>query len=60
MIPAIHELLKSRPGNHEERYPISIRKTADVTGDGVPEALVYLGEGGAYTDYLAVLRVCRR
>lgn len=38
-------------------YPVRIVQTADITGDGVPEALVYLGEGGAYTDYVTVMRI---
>jgi hypothetical protein len=38
--------------------PITIlRGDADVTGDGIPEALVYTGDGGAYTDELAVMRL---
>lgn len=38
-------------------YPVRIVQTADVTGDGVPEALVYLGQGGASTDYITVMRI---
>ncbi|HEX3354178.1 MAG TPA: hypothetical protein VHS34_15265 [Terriglobales bacterium] len=41
----------------EEHYKIRITETADITGDGVPEALVYLGTGGAYTDELTLMRV---
>ncbi len=38
--------------------PISIlRGDTDVTGDGIPEALVYTGDAGAYTDELAVMRL---
>jgi hypothetical protein len=56
MIPKMRQLLKST-GTSEERYPIGIRETADLTDDGVPEALVYLGGGGAYTDSLALIRL---
>lgn len=37
--------------------PISIWQTSDITGDSVPEALVYLGQGGAYTTYLTLMRI---
>jgi hypothetical protein len=37
--------------------PMSIWQTSDITGDGVPEALVYLGQGGAYTSYLTLMRI---
>ena|ERR1051325_2416290 len=57
LIPAIRKQLDSEPGQSERPYSIGIREEADVTGDGIPEALVYLGNGGAYTDYLAVMRV---
>jgi hypothetical protein len=61
MIPGIREVLKtestSNPefGGIEEHYSIGIFKTADITGDGVPEALVYLGTGGASTDEMTVM-----
>lgn len=41
----------------EEHYPIRIVQTADITGDGIPEALVYLGTGGAATDEVTVMRM---
>ncbi len=41
----------------EENYQVRIVETADITGDGIPEAIVYLGEGGAYTDYVTVMRI---
>jgi len=44
-------------GGIEEHYSIGIFKTADITGDGVPEALVYLGTGGASTDEMTVMRM---
>jgi len=40
-------------------YPVRIGETADVTGDGVPEAVVYLGQGGASTDYVTIMRIER-
>jgi len=57
LIPAIREQLDTEAGQSGQLYPIGIREEADLTGDGIPEALVYLGTGGAYTDYLAVMRV---
>jgi hypothetical protein len=53
MIPIIRSALKNDPefrGTEQPYYSIGIRRTADITGDGVPEALVYLGTGGASTD----------
>lgn len=41
----------------EEYYSLSIFSKNDITGDGVPEALVNLGSGGAYTSYLTLIRV---
>jgi len=41
----------------EESAPLSISQTDDITGDGVPEALVNLGTGGAHTQYLALMRI---
>jgi hypothetical protein len=58
LIPSIRAALKRGPadGDVEAHYPIRIVKEADLTGDGVPKALVYTGEGGAYTDYLVLMR----
>ncbi len=39
------------------RRPMTIAQEGDITGDGVPEALVFLGEGGAYTEYLTLVRI---
>lgn len=63
MIPAIRTALHTESetnpefGGVEDRYSIGIRKTADITGDGVPEALVDLGTGGASTDAMTVMRM---
>lgn len=63
MIPAIREVLKSESGRNfefrgiEEDYPIRIEKTADLTGQGALEALVYLGTGGASTDEMTLMRI---
>jgi len=62
-IPAIREVLKRESGRNtefraiEEDRSIQIGKTADVTGEGALEALVYLGTGGASTDELTVMRI---
>ena len=57
MIPAIRHVLKREFREVEEFYPIQIEKTADVTGDGVAEALVYFGAGGASTGEMTVMRI---
>jgi 5,10-methylenetetrahydrofolate reductase len=60
MIPAIRDVLKNDPGSQgsvEEHYAVGIRKVADITGDGLTEALVYLGTGGASTDALTLMRI---
>ena len=41
----------------EGRGTINIYKTSDITGDGIPEALVGLGQGGAYAGYLTLMRI---
>ena len=59
MIPIIRSALKNDPEFRGEQpyYSIGIRRTADVTGDGVPVALVYLGTGGASTDEMTIMRI---
>lgn len=39
--------------------PASIFKEVDVTGDGIKEAMVNLGAGGAYTDWIVLMRMER-
>jgi len=41
----------------EERGPISIYQRADVTRDVVPELLIDVGSGGAYTQNMALFRL---
>ena len=41
----------------EESGSLSIFQKNDITGDSIPEALVNLGSGGAYTSYLTLMRV---
>jgi hypothetical protein len=64
MIPIIRSVLKNEAiqnpefrGIEQPYYSIGIRRTADITGDDVPEALVYLGTGGASTDEMTVMRI---
>jgi hypothetical protein len=59
MIPEIRALLqKEFPDQRiETHYAITIVATGDITGDGVPEALVTLGDGGAYTDEVTLVRM---
>ncbi len=53
LLPEIRTILKNAFVNHpeivvERMGKINIQETTDITGDGVPEALVWLGDGGAY------------
>ncbi|HET9318850.1 MAG TPA: hypothetical protein VFO27_03715 [Bryobacteraceae bacterium] len=59
MIPEIRALLqKEFPDQRiEAHYAITIVATGDITGDSVPEALVTLGDGGAYTDEVTLVRM---
>lgn len=41
----------------EERGSLSIYQSVDITGDNVSEALVDIGSGGAYTEYLTLMLV---
>lgn len=40
-----------------EKQPVSIHKQVDITGDGIPEALINLGTGGATIDFLTLMRI---
>jgi hypothetical protein len=60
MIPIIRSVLKNDPefqGIEQPYYSIGIRRTTDITGEGVTEALVYVGSGGASTDAMTVMRI---
>jgi hypothetical protein len=57
LIPAIREVLKDDSQPEEKNEGLYVRSEVDITGDGIPEALVNLGRGGAYTDYLAIMRL---
>jgi hypothetical protein len=62
MIPAIREVLKAQfPDERVEGpTPMGILRpghVADITGDGVSEALVSFGVGGASTSQLTLLRI---
>jgi hypothetical protein len=60
MISIIRSVLKNDPefrGIEQPYYSIGIKRTADITGKGVTEALVYLGTGGASTDAMTVMRI---
>lgn len=41
----------------EEFSPLAISEEKDITGDGVKEAFIDLGSGGAYTGYLALMKI---
>ena len=56
LVPALREVL--RGGEFpSEVAALHVRRQADITGDGIPEALVDFGSGGAYTNYLTVVRL---
>src|SRR5690348_14966001 len=62
MLPAVREALRTQfPGEPiEGPYPVGILRpsqVADVTGDGVAEAFVSFGVGGASTSQLTLMRM---
>lgn len=57
-MPAIKEALKKEfPNEAGGNREVGIYKEGDVTGDGVPEALIYTGSGGVYTDKLVLVMI---
>lgn len=58
-LPEIESALRKAfpEANVGEIYPVGIREKSDLTGDGVEEALVLLGSGGAYTEQLSLARI---
>ncbi len=59
LIPDIRLVLKQEFSDisAEGSHPIRISEKTDITGDGVSEVLVYLGVGGATTDFFTLLRI---
>lgn len=59
LLPEIKQVLKESIKDLpiEEAYPVKIHSVADITEDGTEEALIYLGTGGAYTDYLVLMEI---
>jgi hypothetical protein len=62
MMPTVRSVLQKQfPGEDVgKRYDLGILRPshmADITGDGIPEALVWLGTGGASTSELALMRI---
>ena len=59
LIPTMRTALKQAFPNVriEDSRSISVYKKVDITGDGVPEALVNLGTGGATTDLITLVRI---
>jgi hypothetical protein len=58
-IPVIKEAIKSAFPNNtiEGTRLVEVYKEGDLTGDGIPEALIYTGSGGAYTDELVLVMI---
>jgi len=61
MMPKVRSVLEAQfHAEVGEHYDIRILRPghiADITGDGAPEALVWLGTGGASTSELALMRI---
>lgn len=57
-IPEIRDEIKKdfKDQQFEDKNSLSIYEKNDITGDGIPEALVSLGSGGAYTGELVLAR----
>jgi len=57
VLPVVRETVGKEFPMPESPNPVKISTTADVTGDGTPEALIDLGCCGAYTDDMTVMRM---
>jgi hypothetical protein len=57
LIPAIRESLNKDSHARADQRGIGIFREADITGDGIPEALVTTGDGGAYTSDITLMRI---
>lgn len=57
MLPAVQEAAKKEFADAGGYYPVSISRTADVTGEGTSEALIDFGCCGAYADEMTVMRI---
>ena len=63
LIPSIRTVLRQEfegppsDARIENSGPIKISEKADITGDGVPEALVDLGDGGATSEFFALMMI---
>jgi hypothetical protein len=62
MMPMVSSVLRKQFPREFRRYnyPVGILRPgdiADITGDGIPEALVWLGTGGASTSELTLMRI---
>lgn len=56
-VDSIDTLIRAAfPGN-VNRGTVHVRETVDLTGDGKEEALVSFGVGGAYTEWLLLVRL---
>jgi len=56
-MPAIEKAIKEQfpDGIVLDDRRVAVYKEGDLTADGIPEALVYTGSGGAYTDELTLI-----
>jgi hypothetical protein len=56
-LPSIRDMAEDMFSDIQVGDSFSIWEEEDVTGDGLNEALVYVGQGGAYTSYLTLVRL---
>lgn len=61
LIPQIRKVLNETPYFEEKKFieseRIGIYRVTDITGDSIPEALVSLGFGGAYSDEVILMMI---
>jgi hypothetical protein len=57
LLPAVREIAEENFRDIEIGESLSIWEEKDITGDNMTEALIYLGQGGAYTSYLTLARL---
>lgn len=59
LIPSMRTVLKQAFPNEgiEDMHSIGVYKKVDITSDGISEALVNLGTGGATTGFLTLMRI---
>jgi hypothetical protein len=57
LLPSIKTIVGESFLDFEVGEDFTIWEEKDITGDNITEALIYLGQGGAYTSYLTLARL---